>query len=88
MRSLVGLFLPLFCIVDLETNNGLMSAAGELLMLNRLLIVPRVEHADHWGRFVLGRAETQRVDGNTRQSHNECTSNALNHSTCSHKWCD
>ena len=47
MRSLVGMFLPLFCIVDLEINSGLMLSAGELmmLMLNRLLIEPGVEHA-------------------------------------------
>ena len=45
MRSLVGMFLPLFCVVDLETSNGLMPAAGELMMLNRVLIVPGVEHA-------------------------------------------
>ena len=45
MRSLVGIFLPLFCVVELETINGLMSASGELMMLNRLLIVPGVEHA-------------------------------------------
>ena len=44
-RSLVGWFLPLFCIVDLETINGLRPAAGELMMLSRLLIVPGVEHA-------------------------------------------
>ena len=45
MRSLVGLYLPLFCVVDLETTNGLMRAAGELMMISRLLIVPGVEHA-------------------------------------------
>ena len=44
MRSLVGMFLPLFC-ADLETSNGLMPAAGELMILNRLLIVPGVQHA-------------------------------------------
>ena len=45
MRSLVGMFLPLFCVVDLETSNSLMPAAEELMMLNRLLIVPGLEHA-------------------------------------------
>ena len=35
----------LFCVVDLETINGLTPAAGELIMLNRLLIMPGVEHA-------------------------------------------
>ena len=39
----VWTFLPLFCMIDLETNNGLMSAARKLMMLNRLLIVPGVE---------------------------------------------
>ena len=34
-RSLVGLFLPLFCIVDQETRNGSMPAAGELIMLKK-----------------------------------------------------
>ena len=43
--SLVGLFLPLFCVVVLETSNGLMPAAGELMMLSRPPIVPGVEHA-------------------------------------------
>ena len=43
--SLVGMFLPLFCVVDLETSNGLMLAAGELMMPNRLLIVPGVQQA-------------------------------------------
>ena len=45
MRSLVGMFLPLFCVVDLETSNGFMPAATELMMLNRLLIMPGAEHA-------------------------------------------
>ena len=45
VRSLVGLFLPLFCVVDMEKNNGVMMAAGELTMLSRLLIVPGGEHA-------------------------------------------
>ena len=45
MRSLVGWFLPLFCVLDLETSNGLMPAARERIMQSRLLIVPGVEHA-------------------------------------------
>ena len=45
MRSLVGLFLALSCVVDLETSYDFMPAAGELMMLSRLLIVPGVEHA-------------------------------------------
>ena len=55
VRSLVGIFLPLFCVVDLETSNGLMPAAGELMMLNRLLIVPGIEHTmrNIWVNFWL-----------------------------------
>ena len=41
---MVGLFLPLFCVVDLKISNGLMSAAGELMMLSRLLVMTGVEH--------------------------------------------
>ena len=33
MGSLVGLFIPLFCVVDLETSNGLMPAAGEVKIM-------------------------------------------------------
>ena len=44
VRFLVGLSLPLFSIVYLETSNGLNPAAGELMMLSRLLIVPGIEH--------------------------------------------
>ena len=29
VRSLVGMFLPLFCVVDLETSNGLMPEDAE-----------------------------------------------------------
>ena len=73
MRSLLGLFLPLFSIVDLEMSNGLMPAARELMMLSRLLIMPGVEwacSADHWGRFVHAHADTQKVYGAARESHN------------------
>ena len=45
VTSLVGMFLPLFCVVDLETSNSLIPAAGELMMLNCMLIVSGVEHA-------------------------------------------
>ena len=37
--------LLVFCVVDLETSNDLMPAAGELMTLSRLLIMPGVEHA-------------------------------------------
>ena len=46
----------------------------------------RAGSADHWGRFVLARAETQRVFVAARELHNERTRNTLKHSTCSHKW--
>ena len=88
MTSLIGMFLPLFCIVDLETSNGLMPAAGELMMLCRLLIIPgvRARSEDHWGQFVLPGAEAERVYGAAWESHNERTRNSLKHSTCSRKW--
>ena len=56
------MFLSLFCVADLETSNGL-PAAGELMVLNGLLIVPRAERAmlNIGGKFVLARAEFQRV---------------------------
>ena len=38
----IFLFLPLFCVVELKTGNGLMPATGEVMMLSRLLIVPGV----------------------------------------------
>ena len=44
VRSLVNLFLPLFCILDLDSN-GLIPAAREIMMLSRLLTMPGVEHA-------------------------------------------
>ena len=84
MRSFVGMFLPLFCVVYLETSNGLMLAAVELMMLNSLLIVPGVEHAMrnigvNLCLLVL------RAYGAARESHNERTRNSLKLSTCSHK---
>ena len=87
MRSLVGVFLPLFCVVDLETSNGLMPAAGELMMLNRLLIVPGVEHAmQNIGVNLCLLILRTRGSMVLQGSHNERTRNALKHSTCSHKW--
>ena len=35
---------------------------------------------------MLARAETERVYGAARESHNEGTRNTLKHSTCSYKW--
>ena len=84
-----GLFQPLFCVVDLAISNGLVPAAGELIMLSRLLMMPGVEHArsaDRWLRFVFARPEALRVYGAARESHNERTKNILKCSTCSHKW--
>ena len=43
-------------------------------------------NADHWGLFLLARAEAQKVYGAARESHNECTRNTLKHSTSSCKW--
>ena len=46
----------------------------------------RTHNAHHWGRFVLARAEVQRVYGAARESYNVCIKNTLKHSTCSRKW--
>ena len=37
--NMVGMFPPLYYVVDLDTSNGLMPVDGELMMLSRLLIV-------------------------------------------------
>ena len=81
------MFLPVFCVIDLETCNGLMPAAGELMMLNRLLIVPGAEHAmlNIWVNLCLLVLRPLRVYGAARESHAEHTRNILKHSTCSHK---
>ena len=45
--SLVGLFPPLYSIIDLvvlERSNCLIPAARKLIMLSKLLIMPSVEH--------------------------------------------
>ena len=41
----IGLFLPMFYVLHLETSYGLMPAETELMMLSRQLIVTGVEHA-------------------------------------------
>ena len=68
------MFLPLFCVVDLETSNGLMPAAEELMMLNAKQTVYRAwcraRNAERWGQFVLAHPEAQRVYGAARESHN------------------
>ena len=43
-------------------------------------------NAEHYGQFVLARAEAQWVYGAARVLHNERTRNTLKHSTCSRKW--
>ena len=45
----------------------------------------RARSAEHWGKFVLARAEAQRVYGAARKSHNVRTRNTLQNSACSHK---
>ena len=37
----------------------------------------RARNAEHWGPFVLARAEAQRIYGAERESHNECTRKPL-----------
>ena len=83
VRSFLGLFLPLFCVVNLETSTGLMPAAGEHVAYHAWC---RACCADHLFRFVFARAEAQRVYGTARKSNNESTRNTLKHFTCSHKW--
>ena len=83
------MFLPMFCIVDLETSNGLIPAAGELMMLNTLLIVNGVEHAMQNVGFnlcmlVLRPRGSMVLHGSRKLS--TCTRNTLKYSTCSHKW--
>ena len=46
----------------------------------------RAHNAEHWGQFLLARAEDQRVYGAARESYNEHIRNSLKHSTCSQKW--
>ena len=89
VRSLVGLFLPLFCVVDLGTSNGLMPAAGELMTLSILLIMPGVERAvqvigDDLCLLVLRPRGSVVLQG----SHimNSSCRNSMKHSTCLHKW--
>ena len=41
----------------------------------------RARNAEHWGQFVLARAEEQRVYGAARESDDERTMNTLKHST-------
>ena len=48
----------------------------------------RTRSADNLGRFVLDRAEAQKVYGDARESHNHRTRNTLKHSIYSHKWWD
>ena len=60
------MFLSLFCVVDLETSNGMMPAAGELIMQSRLLIMPGVEHAVQ----IIGVDLCLLV---LKESYNECT---------------
>ena len=46
----------------------------------------RTRNAEHWGQFVLARAEAQRVYGAARGSHYERTRITLKHFTRSHEW--
>ena len=46
----------------------------------------RARNVEHWGQFVLARAEAQRVYIAARESQNERTRNTMKLSTCSHKW--
>ena len=78
------MFLPLFCVVALETSNCLMLAAGELMTAYHARC--RERNAKHWSQFVLARAEAWRVYGAGTESHNDRTKNTQKHSTSSHNW--
>ena len=60
----------LFSVIDLQTSNGLMPAAGELMMLTRLLIVPGVED-EMLNIGVNLRLLVLRPRGAAKESHNE-----------------
>ena len=89
-RSLVGLFLPLFCVVDRRSKDKQWFDASCQRTYDAKQSAYRAWcracSAKHWGRFVLARAEAQRVYVAARESHNEHIRNTLKHSTCSHKW--
>ena len=83
------MFLPLFCVVDVETSIGLKPAARELMMINRLLIMPGVEHAMriigvNLCLLVLRLSGSMVLQGSL--IYNECTRNTLKHTTYSHEW--
>ena len=87
------MFLSLFCLVDLQTSNCLMPAFGELMMLNRLLIEPGVEHAMrnigvNLCLLVLRPRGSMVLPWcwGLWCAHNEHTRNNRKLSTCSHKW--
>ena len=64
--EVIGRYVPITVLLSRSgISNGLMPAAGKLMMLNRLLIVPGVECAMLIirGQFVLARAEAQWIYG-------------------------
>ena len=88
MRSLVGMFLLLFCVVDLEKSNAWCDVSCRRAYDAKQTTYHvwfRAPNATHMGQFVLARAEAQRVYGAARESHNEPHRNTLKHSICSDK---
>ena len=101
MRLFVGMFLSLFCVVDLETSIGLVPAVGKLMMLSRLLIVPGIEHSIlnisinlcflvlkprvSGAANLPAKSQLRSTLGAVEESHDELTRITLKHSTCSHK---
>ena len=68
----MGMFLPLFCVIDLETSNGDASC--------------RIAYDAKQTACRASSREAQRAYGAARESHNERSMNTLKHATCSHKW--
>ena len=79
VRSLVGLFLPPFCVVDLETSNDFDVSCRRAYDAKQTAYRTwcRARSSNHYIRFVLARAEAQRVYGAARESHNEYIRNTL-----------
>ena len=88
--EVIGRYVPTTVLRSRSGDiNGLMPAAGKLMMLNRLLIVPGVEHA-MWNIGVnlcllVLRPRGSMVLQGSRIMSTPCRT-TLKHSTCLHKW--
>ena len=78
MWSLVGLFLELFYVVDLQWFDASCRRASEAQHTAHHAWC-RARSADNQGRFLLARSEVKRVHSTAGESHNELTRDALKH---------